>query len=43
MDLHNNEVGFEIGRTAKENGYSKGDIPALVITAINQGKGKTIN
>ena len=42
MDLYNNEIGFEIGQTAKQNGHSKESIQSLVAAAINQGRGKVI-
>jgi hypothetical protein len=42
LDLYNNEIGFEIGQTAKQNGHSKESIQSLVAAAINQGRGKVI-
>lgn len=41
MDLHNNSIGYEIGRQAKENNWSDSQIWDAVIKAKNDEKLQT--
>ena len=38
MDLHNNEVGYEIGEFARENGWSEEQIEQAILDAIEDGR-----
>ena len=42
MDLFNNKLGYELGNKARNEGFSKDDIPNLVGQAIKGGKGITL-